>query len=707
MRIAHIQPSVISIPPNGWGAIEKIIWDYKQELEFFGHEVQIINLDELNAREFDIVHCHMFDQALYLSEQKIPYFYSHHDHHSMVWGTESINYQLNLEAMQKAEMAFVHAKSSIDIFERVPFYLSHGVNRNFFKFKIRENNYRPRLIIVGNNGLAGTEKVFDRKGFRYAIEAARYLGLDITLVAPQETQQRFFQENPDLVYEKLNLIYNATEEQLLLAYQQADLMVHATFVEAGHPPLTPLEALSCGIPVIGTYMGENVPQIICERTTDSVIDSINHVIPLLKYYSSKADEIAEKYNWKNIVENILLPFYLKSLDRENMANTGRRLYQQTIRHELTDKFLVKYIDGAQIEVVGKSNREYKVELVDINTGKIFYSSNLKCGMYAKAAIRYHREWVWRITDEKGNEFLHPYDANNKRVYVALESASLGDSLAWLPIVEEFRKVHNCEMICSTHLNFLFEEQYPEIKFIQAGEPVYNIYAMYRIGWFYENNGQEPHLGHHSRDFRKFSLQGTACDVLGLEDLEIKPKIKNISACENHGKKIAIIAPHATAYAKYWHHESGWSEVVDFLNENNYEVWNIARESASEDWQNQKLTINALKNVKDFTGDYTLETRISQIKSASLFIGLGSGLSWLAWACETPVILISGFSKPISEFSDCIRIFNQNVCNGCFNNYRLDAGNWQWCPKYEKTAHQFECSKSITPMMVIDGIRKLL
>ena len=34
MRIAHIQPSVISIPPNGWGAIEKIIWDYKQQLEF-------------------------------------------------------------------------------------------------------------------------------------------------------------------------------------------------------------------------------------------------------------------------------------------------------------------------------------------------------------------------------------------------------------------------------------------------------------------------------------------------------------------------------------------------------------------------------------------------------------------------------------------------------------------------------------------------
>ena len=172
MKIAHIQPSVIRIPPNGWGAIEKIIWDYKQELEFLGHEVSIVNLSDLDASKFDIVHCHMFDQALHLAEKGIPYFYSHHDHHSMVWGKESANYRLNLEAMQKAEVAFVHAKSSIDTFERVPFYLPHGVNRNYFQYRIRENKYRPRIIIVGNNGLAGTDKVFDRKGFRYAIEAS-------------------------------------------------------------------------------------------------------------------------------------------------------------------------------------------------------------------------------------------------------------------------------------------------------------------------------------------------------------------------------------------------------------------------------------------------------------------------------------------------------------------------------------------------------
>jgi len=706
MKIAHIQPSVISIPPNGWGAIEKIIWEYKQELEKLNHTVDIVNLNDFNADTYDIVHCHMFDQALKLAERNIPYFYSHHDHHSIVWGKESTNYQLNLEAMQKAEMAFVHAKSSIDTFERVPFYLPHGVNRDFFQYNIRENKYRPQIIIVGNNGLAGTNTVFDRKGFRYAIEACKKLGLEITLVAPSKTQIQFFEENPDLKYEKLKCIYDATEDQLHEAYKCADLMIHATYVEAGHPPLTPLEALSCGIPVIGTYMGEDVPLMLCERDTNSVIDCINSMIPVLKQYSLKADEVAEKYNWKNIVRDNLLDYYNQSLDRKNMQNTGRRIYHQAVRKEAIDKFVFKYIDGAQVDVVGQSEKEYKVQQINYLTGDVIFETNLKCGMYAKSAKRYHREWVWKIIDSENREYLHPFDAEDKRVYVSIESSSLGDTLAWVPIVEEFRKLHDCKLILSTHWNDLVQEAYPEIEFVKAGTPVYNIYAHYRIGWFYENNGQEPHFGHHSRDFRKFSLQATACDILGLPDIEKKPRIKNIDT-EKINKKIAVIAPHATAWAKYWHNSEGWEKVIDFLIEQGYEVWNISKESAQDAFHNQKLPQSALDKVIDKTGDYPIETRIYQIKCASLFIGLGSGLSWLAWACETPVVLISGFSKPYSEFTDCIRIFNQNVCNGCFNDYRLDAGNWQWCPKYENTAEQFVCSKSITPEMVIDGIRKLL
>lgn len=707
MRIAHIQPSVISVPPNGWGAIEKIIWEYKMVLNQLGHVCEVVNLQDLKAEEWDIIHCHMFDQALWLAEQKVPYFYSHHDHHSMVWGEESANYQLNLKAMRLAEVAFVHAQSSIEMFKNIPYYLSHGVNTEFFDFIRPKNIDEPNIIIVGNNGLAGTEQVFDRKGFRYAIEAARELKWTITMVGPKATQEQFLKENPDLQYEKLRLVFDADEEQLKKELQNAHLMIHATFVEAGHPPLTPLEAMSCGVPVIGTPMGIDVPQIICERTTESVVEGIKQFVFQRNSLIAEARLIAENYDWKIIVENNLLKWYFQVLDRNNMANTARRIYHQSTINKVQDTMMFKYLDGARVDLVGSSDKTYKAELSvrDKHLGIIF-GADLKCGMFAQGAMKYHRYWEWKITDEKGNEFLHPYDATDKRVYVAIESSSLGDSLAWVPIVDEFRKVHNCKMIISTFWNDMFRDAYPEMEFIRAGTPVNNIYAMYRIGWYYENDGLEVHYGHHSRDFRKFSLQGTACDILGLPDIEIKPKLKEVEG-QKTNKKYVVIAPHASSHCKYWHHEEGWAKVVEFLNELGYEVWNISKESASSDWENSKLPKNALKNVIDKTGDIHIDERISQIKSSSLFIGLGSGLSWLAWACDTPVVLISGFSRPVSEFTDCTRVFNQNVCNGCFNDYRLDAGNWNWCPKYENTDKMYECSKSITPEQVIDAIRKTL
>lgn len=712
MRIAHIQPSVITVPPNGWGAIEKIIWDYKIVLESLGHSVSIVNLYDIQPNQYDIVHCHMFDQALHLANINVPYFYSHHDHHSMVWGIYSQNYLLNLEAMQKAEVAFVHAESSVELFQNVPYYLSHGVNIDFFNFKRPKPHEGLKLLIVGNNGLAGREKVFDRKGFRYAIEAARLLDLEITLVGPESTQTQFFTENPDLVYEKLNLVYNATEEELRHQYHSHDIMIHATYVEAGHPPLTPLEALSCGVPVIGTPMGKDVPQVVCERDTASVIEALVKVIPEIKKYSLEAREIALNYDWKNIVENNLLSWYFKVQDKKSMGNVARRIYHQTKVKNQDDNILFNYIEGAKIDVVGHSDKIYNAQIWDSQTNQFVYQADLKCGMFAQSAKKYHRSWIWKITEPDGKIHTHAYNANGKRVYIAFESSSLGDTLAWVPMVEEFRKKHECQVVCSTFWNHLVAEAYPEIQFIKAGDIVNNIYAMYRLGWFYDENS-EINYNHHSRNFREFSLQETACDILGLDDVEIRPKIKNVPSyfeknqINKDSKKYVVIAPHASASAKYWHNEDGWQKVVEYLNNIGYEVWNISKESANDDWHNSKLSKNALLNVIDMSGDAPIEERISQIKSASLFIGLGSGLSWLAWSCETPVVLISGFSRPVSEFKECTRVFNQNVCNGCFNDFRLDAGNWNWCPKYENSENMYECSKSITAEQVIDAIRKTI
>jgi hypothetical protein len=65
MNIAFIGPGIMPIPPNGWGAVEMMIWDYATVLGELGHTGAIINtpdrsqiIEELKEEEFDIVHLH-------------------------------------------------------------------------------------------------------------------------------------------------------------------------------------------------------------------------------------------------------------------------------------------------------------------------------------------------------------------------------------------------------------------------------------------------------------------------------------------------------------------------------------------------------------------------------------------------------------------------------------------------------------------------
>ena len=65
MNIAFIGPGIMPIPPDGWGAVEMMIWDYATVLGELGHTGTIINtpdrseiIEELKEEEFDIVHLH-------------------------------------------------------------------------------------------------------------------------------------------------------------------------------------------------------------------------------------------------------------------------------------------------------------------------------------------------------------------------------------------------------------------------------------------------------------------------------------------------------------------------------------------------------------------------------------------------------------------------------------------------------------------------
>ena len=121
-----------------------------------------------------------------------------------------------------------------------------------------------------------------------------------------------------------------------------------------------------------------------------------------------------------------------------------------------------------------------------------------------------------------------------------------------------------------------------------------------------------------------------------------------------------------------------------------------------------MTLHIPREAEDFTGcgeGHALSDRAAMINHADFFIGLGSGLSWLAWALRKPVVLISGFSLPICEFHTPYRVINTHVCHGCFNDTSLSFDNnaMFWCPRQEEGRTKMACSTSITSIQVIHTI----
>lgn len=367
---------------------------------------------------------------------------------------------------------------------------------------------------------------------------------------------------------------------------------------------------------------------------------------------------------------------------------------------------VNFKDGAHVELKGDPGN-YTTVFYNSLTGDEIWKCSIGANEWAKTYQKYFIPWKISILKDGRKIFDYTMDLTDKRVAVFIESDSLGDNLAWIPYIWEFAKKHKCEIYCVSSMDFLFKKGYPGVNFISSDE-YYNLektfYARYRIGWFIENNGSMQY-SLCPNDIRLQPMQKTASDILGLDFQEIRPIISD--DVEIKKRKKVTIGVQATAQSKYWNFDGGWEKVCDYLISRGYSVVDIDRDrvfGTPEKWN----TIP--EKAKDDTGNIPLYDRIRSIKESEIFIGLGSGLSWLAWAVGTPVVLISGFSKPYTEPSDGVsRIFNESVCNGCFNSTstRIDPSDWMWCPEKKGTPDQFICTKSITPDMVIKAIEKLI
>ena len=379
-------------------------------------------------------------------------------------------------------------------------------------------------------------------------------------------------------------------------------------------------------------------------------------------------------------------------------------------------------DSAYLEILGEDdNLDYYVDFIDLNTNIVEYSTIIKVNHWSKLNDVSEKNITIRVTLNDNIVFERNKEYKFNRVYINIGSESLGDNIAWIPCVENYRKTHNVEVILRTAHNYLFDDVYTDIIFTSISDPdiINDVDKKFRIDlgpelyflngvlnselWFETNKKYDNFVEYY--DYRTKPLQSIANLILGLNSEEIVAKINIPDEGPKIKGKYVVVAIQSTAQLKYWNNPFGWERLFDFLGRNGYKVVVIDRYKSygTPGHYNQAPK---LKNVIDKTGNHPLSERIIDIKYADMMITISSGLAWIAWATGTPVVMISGFTKPWLEFqSNIIRVHNNTVCNGCWNDPKItfDGTDWLFCPKKQ----DFICSKIIQPREVIDAVKKLM
>ena len=208
--------------------------------------------------------------------------------------------------------------------QTIPF----GVDIDFFKpLELPKNENEFQILSVGY--------LIERKGFEYLIRAMKEalkrhenVRLKIVGSGPLESKLNNIIEELELVNE-VEIIKNVSDVELLHLYNSSDLFVLPSITDSqGNTEglgVVLLEAMACGIPVIGSNVG-GIPDIIINNETgllfnqkDShdiakkIVFSVENKSEMKKIAKNGLNSVRVKFNWEKIGE-LYLNFYHEVLN---------------------------------------------------------------------------------------------------------------------------------------------------------------------------------------------------------------------------------------------------------------------------------------------------------------------------------------------------------------------------------------------------------
>jgi autotransporter strand-loop-strand O-heptosyltransferase len=293
----------------------------------------------------------------------------------------------------------------------------------------------------------------------------------------------------------------------------------------------------------------------------------------------------------------------------------------------------------------------------------------------------------------------------KTVYIHLLSNSIGDTIASTPYVSEYQKKHGVNVIFNINDPFIFllNESYENIEFVGRNDVVE-----------YDEKISIDYV------FNK-SIQGGYAEQLGFENPPyIRPVVSIPELLRPIKNKYIALGVHSTCQLKYWNHPNGfksqgdstnWNELSAILRKRGYTPVTVEKDET----YGVPPFYNGVPSKSNKQIGKTLLDAVNIINHSEFYIGLSSGMSWIAHALGKKVVMISNFTEDWNEFDlsldDYIRITNKSVCHGCWNKVNVDfefnKNDWYWCPLHKDTERQFECHKSITVNDVMEKIKNWL
>ena len=351
---------------------------------------------------------------------------------------------------------------------------------------------------------------------------------------------------------------------------------------------------------------------------------------------------------------------------------------------------------------------WRIRLRDLDTGNILFESENR-GATVASAKRFYVRFRLEVHDGETLALQHDYDCRDREVIVQFPIGTLGDTLAWFPYAVRFQQVHGCKLTCAMSglIIPILKDSYPAITFVTHEEMVEQklvdrAYATYAMGLFFDDkdNLWQP------TDFRMVGLHKTAAYILGVDPAEEPPQLTIPEDLRPITEPYVCIAVQSSSGCKMWNNPNGWREVVAHLKGRGYQVVCIDQKPVHG---SGLLYTHIPHGVRDETGDRPLAERARWLKHASAFVGLSSGLAWLAWGTGVPSVVISGFTHPTNEFHTPYRVINWHTCNSCWNDpkERFDHKDFMWCPRHQNTPRHFECTRLITGSHVTAAIDRAL